>query len=283
MLSDSNGRMMVNDLCSSYLCQPDDWGKGTFLYEQPCRVCALQGNKKSMGGLLQKIRPTIAATSLCTTARADRLGFLMVYGADAHGPYLHNISNSLNDPRVDSSVRFCAGVAEFSTRVRIPDAISLGSVAWDLSSEWFRQPRRNASEWKVRGNFRPSAAALATYAANLRARVRELVACKSPATRIYLQTARSQGQRAFLLYNDVIRRVAANGSELGLSGVLDFDRTLESGYFDPSSSDRNCDAWCRRRVRNDDDTHVNAWHSAKFARFAMETVRNAGSRPGSYS
>ena len=74
MLGDSHCRWMVNDLCSSHLCVSDDWGKGEFHYQQPCAICEAQ-HKANI-----RTRPTIAATTLCTTPPGDRLGLLMVYG-----------------------------------------------------------------------------------------------------------------------------------------------------------------------------------------------------------
>ena len=272
MLGDSHCRWMVNDLCSSHLCVSDDWGKGEFHYQQPCAICEAQ-HKANI-----RTRPTIAATTLCTTPPGDRLGLLMVYGLKSTGPYLYNISNNQNDTRVDSSVRLCAGVTAFSSRVHVPDAIALSSVAWDLSAEWSQLPDHNASDWKARGHFHPSTAALAAYEANLRARVHEVAACKAPTTRIYLQTTRSFGQRAFNAYNDVIRRVAATPAPGLASGLIDIDRLMERGRFDPVGLDRrqNCDSYCVRRVRNEDDAHVNAWHSASAARFVLDKIRRDG-------
>ena len=187
LLGDSNSRWLVGDLCSSHLCKHDDWGKGRFLYQQPCRSCA--------SGTAPQFRSTIYATAVCTTRANDRLGFLMVYGVQPRGPYLYNVSNNENDTRVDSNVRLCAGMSEFTSRVRLPDAVILASLAWDLSMEWFLRfgASSNRSEWKVRGMFTPSAAALAAYETNLRERLREIDACRSPGTRMYLQTTRSFG------------------------------------------------------------------------------------------
>ena len=286
LLGDSHCRFLVHDLCSSHLCAAEDWGRGAFLYQQSCRNCLRKHvrHQPKIGGA----GTSIGATAVCTTTEGDRLGFLHIYGAQSTGPYLHGVTNNANDTHVDTPSRVCAGIAKYSAAVRVPDAISFSSLHWDMSMYYddgktanpLAARNYNASEKSRRSREMTwSASALDTYARNVRARLRDIRACKPPTTQLFLQTTRSFGMSAFRQYNDVLRSIAASQMARGadFDGLLDVDAMLEEGRLDPPTGDKFCDLQCRRRRRHDevgfDSSHLNPWHSARFARHVLETVR----------
>lgn len=273
-LGDSQSRVIVFGQCGAQHRQTTDWGRGLFLYQQPCRSCEKRGKPT--------VRQPIDATAVCTTDAGDKLGFLMVYGAQARGPYLHNISTNLADPAVDSTERYCKGIAAFSAAQGVPDAVVLATLNWDallyiegvvppIDPLAFEKPEHTnftAQQLGIPSTRPADPGGLALYESEIRARLKEIDACKHPATAVYLQTTQTSRMDAGQ-YNDVLRRLAREPG-LGISGMLDVDRMLHDGELDPPGKE-GCEP-----CRYDNPVvklHPSPAHSAAFARYVIDTVR----------
>ena len=222
---------------------------------------------------------SIDATATCRTKGGDEFAFLQIYGAQSRGPYLHGIKNNTADPAVDTIDRVCKGIAAFTTARGVPNAIVLATLNWDAQLyiegaeppiDPFAAEKPQYANWTTMAARPANPGGLALYERELRDRLREIAACKHPASLVYLQTTQTV-RRDCSQYNDVLRRLASE-TGLGVAGILDVDRMLRGGELDPPAL-KGCES-CRYQSAT--DNHPSNAHGAAFARYAIRTAKRRG-------
>jgi hypothetical protein len=222
LLGDSVDRQVVEELCNRTGNQTiRDWSNKMFGYKQ-----------------------SAAGAALCETTEGS-IGHLHVFGSNASGPYLHNISNTLNDLFVDTSARLCKGIEVFSHNVGLPTLIVFQIMLWDI---YIFHRIQNITE----------AVKAQTYRNNIIARVKEIQSCKNSSSLLVLRTvpAMQWGRRLVVMFNEELKSIS---KEMGI-GILDYDAMLWG--MDRQNS--------RERALFRDVMHPRKEFSAKFASHLLD-------------
>ena len=122
MLSDSIGRLLVDDWCHYQNSKSKEWGDF-------------------------KYKASSAASQVCVVGKIT-LGFVHLYGSDPIGPYVgvdnFIITNTNEDPYTDTNLRIKHAIEIFSQQFGIPNFILIRNDLWDIIKQPI--PMRNTHD-----------------------------------------------------------------------------------------------------------------------------------------
>lgn len=209
LLGDSVDRYVVLEYCESQNITPSNWSHGLFKYKQ------IKSERKNSGksGIQDK---ALLGAAYCSTSKGI-IGHLHLFGSNASGPYHGNLKNHKEDRFIDTTPRICTGIKLFGREFGIPSMIVFQIVFWDACT---------MSRW-------PAELQAAIYRRNIVSRLHDIVACKEPATALYLRTALMPEwkRRSVALYNSILRNIS---KEMRVP-LIDFDSAVRGpgGRTDP--------------------------------------------------
>jgi hypothetical protein len=138
------------------------------------------------------------------------VGHLHFFGSNASGPYLHNLSSTIEDPFIDTEARICKGIEVYSRNVAVPTLIAFQVLLWDVYI-YARIP--------VADNVKAQ-----RYKESMFARVKDIQACKHKLSTLMLRTVPAMlwNNNLVVLFNGVMKSIAR---DLGIR-ILDYDSML---------------------------------------------------------
>ena len=175
----------MDDTCSFLRASVKDWSENHFKYKTGS-----------------------SASAACSTSQGS-IGHLHLYGSKSQDPYLHQISNSDDDPYTDTGTRICKGIEFFSGTVGKPDVIVFQTMMWDV----FLREQGFSDE-----------SILVSYRQNILERIQDIKNCKDSQTSVFLRTVPWNHRTEPLLpkMNSIIKNIA---NDFGMM-VFDFDFVL---------------------------------------------------------